>query len=62
MDNDTIMIRTMSSPGHDSPKSTYWGGEVGINAQYPPPQSSPVARVKNKQTLSIKNTQQDLTG
>ena len=26
--------------------STYCGGEFGINAQYPPPQTEPAARVK----------------
>ena len=36
----------MSSPWHDSPKSAYWGGEFGINAQYPSPQSSPAAGLK----------------
>ena len=51
----------MPSPWHDSPKSAYWGGEFGINAQYPSPQSSPAAGLK-QQTLSIKDTQQDLTG
>src|SRR5438132_8614710 len=47
--------------GRDSPITAYCGGEFGINAQYPPPQTEPAARVK-QQTLSIKDTQQDLTG
>ena len=51
----------MPSPWHESPKSAYWGGEFGTKAQYLSPQSSPAAGLK-QQTLSIKNTQQDLTG
>ena len=32
--------------GHASPIIVYCGGEFGINAQYPSPQTEPAARVK----------------
>src|SRR5438105_4220002 len=32
--------------GRDSPITAYCGGEFGIYAQYPPPQTEPAARVK----------------
>ena len=32
--------------GCASPITAYCGGEFGINAQYPPPQTEPAARVK----------------
>src|SRR5438132_14113220 len=32
--------------GRDSPITAYCGGEFGINAQYPPPQTEPAAQVK----------------
>ena len=60
VDNDKLMIITTSCPWHDPPKSAHCGREVGTKAQYPSPQTEPAARVK-QQTLSIKNTQQDLT-
>src|SRR5438132_14315612 len=47
--------------GRDSPITAYCGGEFGINAQYPPPQTEPAARVKTANP-EYTNTQQDLTG
>src|SRR5438132_6463115 len=56
--NDKKHILTL---GRDSPITTYCGGEFGINAQYPPPQTEPAARVKTANP-EYKDTQQDLTG
>ena len=60
VDNNKLKIRTTSCPWHDSSESAHCGGEFGTKAQYPSPQTEPAARDK-QQTLSIKNTQQDLT-
>src|SRR6266540_2421357 len=61
-DNDSFNDKKhILALGRDSPITAYCGGEFGINAQYPPPQTEPTARVKTA-NLSIKDTQQDLTG
>src|SRR6266540_2418636 len=46
-DNDSFNDKKhILALGRDSPITAYCGGEFGINAQYPPPQTEPVARVK----------------
>ena len=46
-DNDSFNDKKhILALGRDSPITSYCGGEFGINAQYPPPQTEPAARVK----------------
>src|SRR6266508_6892694 len=46
-DNDSFNDKKhILALGRDSPIIAYCRGEFGINAQYPPPQTEPAARVK----------------
>src|SRR5436189_4599112 len=56
-----MMRKHILALGRASPITAYYGGEFGINAQYPPPQTEPAARVKTANP-EYTDTQQDLTG